>query len=116
MVLSLATTRPPILMPLLEEVGPCPHEPFPPPPQHPPAPPHALDPAAPSPPSQEEVGPREPGKYKEWVKGRFKAFNAAVEAVYSQQAARAIPDARLKAAVRRVIKDVSEGGDTRRDE
>lgn len=39
------------------------------------------------------------------LKERYSAFNAAVERIYTHQSGWTIPDASLRAAVKRVIKD-----------
>ena len=48
--------------------------------------------------------PDNPDKLKAMLKERFKKFNEGLEAVYVQQSAWTIPDAQLRGAVKRVIK------------
>ena len=54
--------------------------------------------------TQEDEPPHERVRWREWVKSKFKDFNTALEAVYVVQSGWTIADTRLKASVRKVIK------------
>lgn len=53
--------------------------------------------------SQREAQPSDDDKWKEWVKSKFKAFNAALESIYGQQTGWIIPDPTLKAGVKQEV-------------
>eukprot|EP00198_Chlamydomonas_reinhardtii_P013432 XP_001702769.1 component of the exocyst complex [Chlamydomonas reinhardtii] len=48
--------------------------------------------------------PSDPGRFKNWVKSKFAKINTLMEGVLKQQSSWTIPDAKLKNAVRKVIK------------
>ncbi|GIM12723.1 hypothetical protein Vretimale_15897 [Volvox reticuliferus] len=56
--------------------------------------------------TEEDVEPSEPGRFKAWVKSKFAKLNNQLDTILKQQSAWTIPDAKLKAAVRNVIKQV----------
>ncbi|GLC40352.1 hypothetical protein PLESTB_001679800 [Pleodorina starrii] len=54
--------------------------------------------------SEEDAEPTDPGRFKAWLKSKFAKINTQLDAIFKQQSAWTIPDAKLKGAVRNVIK------------
>ncbi|KAG2433194.1 hypothetical protein HYH02_012736 [Chlamydomonas schloesseri] len=48
--------------------------------------------------------PSDPGRFKNWVKSKFAKINSLIDGLLKQQSSWTIPDAKLKNAVRKVIK------------
>ncbi|KAL6763363.1 Cullin repeat-like-containing domain protein [Haematococcus lacustris] len=53
--------------------------------------------------SQEDAEPLDPVKWRTWVKAHFKALNAALQSIYTEQSAWSVPDPDLRAALRRTV-------------
>ncbi len=58
---------------------------------------------------QTDAEPRDAARFKAWVKSRFSKLNQQLDGIVKAQSAWTIPDGRLKAAVRKVIKQASVG-------
>ncbi|KXZ53823.1 hypothetical protein GPECTOR_6g741 [Gonium pectorale] len=54
--------------------------------------------------TEEDKEPSDPGRFKSWLKSKFAKVNGQLDAILKQQATWTIPDSKLKAAVRNVIK------------
>ncbi|EFJ50648.1 hypothetical protein VOLCADRAFT_103855 [Volvox carteri f. nagariensis] len=51
-----------------------------------------------------DAEPSDPGRFKAWLKSKFAKINSQLDSIFKQQSAWTIPDAKLKTAVRNVIK------------
>ncbi|GFR51759.1 hypothetical protein Agub_g14211, partial [Astrephomene gubernaculifera] len=54
--------------------------------------------------TQTDKEPSDPGRFKSWLKAKFAKLNSQLDAIFKQQSVWTIPDAKLKKAVRNVIK------------
>ncbi|KAJ9508977.1 hypothetical protein QJQ45_028318 [Haematococcus lacustris] len=52
---------------------------------------------------QEDAEPLDPVKWRTWVKAHFKALNAALQTIYTEQSAWSVPDPDLRATLRRTV-------------